>query len=388
MGLSNPGDKVFMQGSGTKPYELKNVDGVIFTCTCPAWRNAGGDVIRTCKHLGKERGKDVEAARVAAHSNRTQPALAPSGPSSLVSAALAPVDARGLTGGRAITADADYAQTVLDRAASEGRKLRQDEKAKIHGPPVLLAHSFEDADVDPTGWWMSEKLDGVRAYFDGSKFVSRQGNVFHAPDWFKAALPDHPLDGELWMGRQCFQKTISVVKTRDAGDRWRSIQYLVFDIPHLKEPFEERMRQLDDFMRHRSGPNLKAVTQSPCLGISHLKQELDRLTALGAEGLMIRKPGSFYEAGRSHNILKVKPWKDAEAVVVGHEPGKGRHKGRLGGLVVEMPDGKRFNVGSGLSDDDRRNPPRIGATVTYRFTETTEAGIPKCASYICTRDYE
>ena len=119
-----------------------------------------------------------------------------------------------------------------------------------------------------------------------------------------------------------------------------------------------------------------------------MKRELDELVALGAEGLMIRKPGSLYEVGRSHTILKVKPFKDADAVVVGHEPGKGRHKGRLGGLVLRLPDGKEFNVGTGLSDDERRNPPPVGSTVTYAYTEHTSDGIPKCASFLRVRPEE
>lgn len=354
------GQTVEMKGSGAKPYLLKNVDGKVYTCSCPAWRNQSGGVVRTCKHLRAQLGSAHEDARVAGSAPSAAPPAAP--PSAAGQAAVA-------------------------RAAAAGRKLRPDEKAKLNGPPVLLAHPW-DQDVDPTGWWISEKLDGVRAYWDGKQFISRQGNVYTAPGWFTAPLPDHPLDGELWMGRQMFQKTISIVKTLDSGERWRDVVYVVFDAPHLTDPFEERMRQVDAFLRNRSGPNLRAVTQSPCLGKAHLKQELARLVALGAEGLMIRKPGSLYEAGRSHTLLKVKPFQDAEAVVVGHTDGKGRHKGVLGALVLRMPDGKEFSVGTGLTDAERRSPPKVGAVVTYSFTELTDGGIPKCAAFVAVRDYE
>jgi DNA ligase-1 len=252
----------------------------------------------------------------------------------------------------------------------------------------LLAHSFEDVDVDPTGWWLSEKLDGVRGYWDGKNFISRQGNVFHAPDWFKMRLPDHPLDGELWMGRKLFQKTISVVKRLDAGEQWKKIMYVVFDAPHLDKPFEERMQFLDDYARREKPPYMQVHSQWKVQSRKYLLDELKRFEAMGAEGLMIRKPGSLYEVGRSSTLLKVKPFKDAEAIVVGHEPGKGRHKGRLGALVVQMPNGKTFSVGTGLSDAERENPPKIGATITYRYADLTDDSLPKCGSFLAVRDYE
>jgi DNA ligase-1 len=362
-----------VQGSGAKPYELKNVDNVVFTCTCPAWRNAGGGVMRTCKHLKKERGDAAEAARV--------------GGQAAPQAAAAPAQAHGLTGGKAVTADPAYAQTILDRAAADGRKLRQDEKAKLHGPGVMLAHPW-DGDVDPTGWLWSVKLDGCRGFWDGKNFISRQGNVFAAPAWFKAGLPAHPLDGELWMGRQMFQKTMSIVRRQDAGELWKQVRYVVFDAPHLKTGFEDRLTFLAEWHRTASPAFATVHPHEKVRDKDHLRQLLREAEAAGDEGIMIRKPGSIYEACRSHSLLKVKPFKDAEAIVVGHEPGKGRHKGRLGGLVVRMPNGNTFNVGTGLSDDDRRSPPPVGSAITYSFTETTEAGIPKCAAFLRVRPPE
>lgn len=354
------GQTAEIQGSAAKPYVVKNVDGVVWSCTCPAWRNSGGAVDqKTCKHVKQVRGSAAPAP--------------------------SPVQAAP----KVITAAPERAEEIIARAAAQGRKLRPDEKTKLNGPPVLLAHSYEDSDVDPTGWWVSEKLDGVRAYWNGTDFLSRQGNVFHAPAWFKAGLPtDRILDGELWIDRGYFQNTLSVVRSLDAGERWRAVKYLTFDLPDSKKEFEERVLELEEMATASSSKVWKLVDHERCLGREHLKQLLDKLVALKAEGLMIRRPKSLYEVGRSSTLLKVKPFKDAEAVVIGHEPGKGKHKGRLGGLLVRMPDGKTFNVGTGLTDDERRNPPALGKTVTYRYTELTNDGIPKCASFVATRDYE
>jgi DNA ligase-1 len=282
-------------------------------------------------------------------------------------------------------------QDVLDRAAKEGRKLRPDEKAKINGAPVLLAHKFEN-DIDPTGWWWSEKLDGVRAYWDGEKFITRQGNVYHAPDWFTAMLPDHPLDGELWMGRGMFQQTISVVKRLDGGLQWEKIRYMVYDAPHLDLPFEQRM----DFLKKNVHALTKGVGGTWAELLAHKqvtsKEHLVSLLASyideGAEGIMIRKPGSLYEIGRSYTLLKVKQIDDAEAEVIGYNPGKGRHKGVVGSLQMRTPEGIEFDLGTGLDDAERRNPPAIGSTVTYTYIGKTDDGKPKCAAFVAVRDYE
>ena len=369
------GQPQYIQGSGAKPYELKNVGGV-YSCSCPAWRNQGAAIDRrTCKHLKQFFGEEVELAR-------TMPAFSQAGTTTGRLNSSAPNIAASAT-----SADA---QTIMDRAASQGRKLRQDEKAKLNGPPVLLAHPWEP-EVDPTGYHMSEKLDGVRCYWDNKRreFITRQGNTYKAPDWFIEGLPDHPLDGELWMGRQLFQQTMSIVRRFDAGDEWKKITFLVFDLPHvLDKPFEERMVMLESVWRSSMNMFLRLVHHEVVTSKEHLLKELETKVSVGAEGLMLRQPGSLYVKGRSHTLLKVKPFKDAEATVIGHTPGKGRHKGTVGALVVQMPNGKEFNLGTGLTDADRRNPPKIGEVVTYSYTELTNDGIPKCGAFVRVRPPE
>tara|TARA_B100001964_G_C14150696_1_gene561900 strand:- start:1026 stop:1271 length:246 start_codon:yes stop_codon:yes gene_type:complete len=70
------------------------------------------------------------------------------------------------------------------------------------------------------GWWMSEKLDGVRGYWTGNKLISRQGNSFHAPEWFTRNFPSIPLDGELWTEREQFQELVTIVRRESAGTDW------------------------------------------------------------------------------------------------------------------------------------------------------------------------
>ena len=242
-----------------------------------------------------------------------------------------------------------------------------------------MAHRWE-TDVDLRGWWMSEKLDGVRAYWDGQQFLSRQGNVFHAPDWFKQGLPDHPLDGELWVGRKKFQRTVGIVRRQDKTDLWKEVRYVVFDAPAHGGAFEDRLDHCKSALEHAAWASVH--DHDECRDVDHLKEELARVEALGGEGLMLRKPKSKYEVGRSYTLLKVKTFFDAEARVLEHVAGAGRHKGRLGALVVELPDGTRFNVGTGFSDAEREDPPPVGTIITFRYQELSDGGVPRFPSFV------
>jgi len=305
----NDGESTRVKGSGSAVYTLKNTGGV-FSCTCPAWRNQSEPIERrTCKHLRRVRGDEVESARV---------------------------------GGVGTSAPAVGTATVRSEVTV----------GDTNEPPLLLAHRWE-SDVDLRGWWLSEKLDGVRAYWNGRQFISRLGNPFHAPDWFTAGLPSTPFDGELWGGRKQFQRTVGIVKRQDKSPLWKDLKYIVFDAPAERTPFEARMQHCKEILGALELPHVSVHEHNVCCGLDHLREELTRVEGLGGEGLMARRPGSLYEIGRSTTLLKVKTFHDAEARVVAHSAGAGRHAGRVGALVVELENGTRFNVGTGLSDAER-----------------------------------
>jgi DNA ligase-1 len=249
-----------------------------------------------------------------------------------------------------------------------------------NAPPLLLAETW-DRDVDPAGYLMSEKLDGVRAFWDGRQFVSRQGNRFHAPAWFTAGLPLEPLDGELWIGRKKFQRTVSTVRRQDQSDLWNEVRFVVFDAPADEGPFESRLKLIDAIMEINQPAFAVAHPHIYCSCRGHLHEELARIQSIGGEGLMLRQPGSRYTAGRSSTLLKVKSFQDAEARVIGYEPGTGRHKGRMGALVVEMAGGIQFEIGTGFTDHQRDNPPPIDSVVAFKFAELTDSGRPRFASF-------
>ena len=331
------GETIEMKGSGAKPYVLKNVGGV-YSCSCPAWRNQSVAIERrSCKHLRKLRGDAAEEARI----------------------------------GQGLPPKPELAD--LDGAG--------DEKA---GPPLLLAERWDNSQ-DLAGWWLSEKLDGVRAYWDGKVLISRLGNSFHAPDWFLTGLPETPLDGELWIGRKAFQRTVGIVRRQDKTDLWKQVRYVAFDAPAFDAAFEGRLAAVRAHIERYRPPYLSAHEHAVCTDLDHLRAELARIEALGGEGLMLRQPESRYEVGRSLTLLKVKTFHDAEARVLEHLKGAGRHKGRLGALLVELSDGTQFSVGTGFSDAERGAPPPVGSVITFRYQELSDGGVPRFPSYVGVR---
>lgn len=328
------GETIEVKGSARDPYLLKNQGGVL-SCTCPAWRNQSQPIDkRTCKHLRKALGDAHEAARI--------------GGSLAVKA--------GKTAGK-VTAV----------------------------PPALLLANVWTPDVDPTGWWMSEKMDGVRGYWDGKEMISRLGNKFYLPEWFRQQMPAVPLDGELWMGRGLFQETVSIVRTMNGDDKlWRKVGYVVFDLPASKEIFEVRQKAMQMMCRNQSSQiadHVWVLTHKECGGIDHLREELERVEDLDGEGMMLRQPRSLYEPNRSSTLLKVKTFHDAEAVVTEHVPGAGRFAGMMGALWVKTGS-KKFKIGTGFSDKERRDPPPVGSKVTFRYTGLSKDGIPRPAAYV------
>lgn len=179
-----------------------------------------------------------------------------------------------------------------------------------------------------------------------------------------------------------FQRTVAIVRSKDKNNFWKELIFKVFDAPKLDKTFEDRMDYLKKHFAKHPSKYIELVEQEKCQSSAHLKKKLEEVEKLGGEGLMLRQPKSKYVGSRSSTLLKVKSFFDAEAKVIRHEPGKGKFKGLCGALYCEMANGKHFAVGSGLSEENRRNPPPIGSIITYRYQELTEAGIPRFPTFI------
>ncbi|WP_439135094.1 DNA ligase [Pseudomaricurvus sp.] len=251
-------------------------------------------------------------------------------------------------------------------------------------PDLLLARSYQSG-IDVQEFWVSEKYDGFRAYWDGKQLITRQGNVYAAPLWFTEHFPKTPMDGELWVGRQGFETVASIVRQKTPHDGWRRVIYKVFDLPAAAGSFDQRLPLLQTIIAEAEVPWLQAVEQWRVASEEELYQQLETIVTEGAEGLMLHRGNSLYRAGRHDDLIKLKQSQDAEASVVGYRPGKGKYTGMMGALVVEMPSGQRFRIGSGFSDQERREPPPIGSVITYQYNGLTQRGIPRFARFLRVR---
>ena len=248
--------------------------------------------------------------------------------------------------------------------------------------PVLLAKIYR-SDINLQDYWVSEKYDGVRAYWNGKQLISRQGNNFSAPPSFIHGLPNLALDGELWLGRGRFEQLSGLVRRQSANKSdWSEIKYMVFDLPGSKRMFDQRLQQLKAIISDINQPHIQLVPQYKITTHEILLTRLEDVVNQGGEGLMLHRGASFYKSWRSEDLLKLKKYQDAEAVVIKHYPGKGKFESMLGSMEVETADGKKFRIGSGFSDDERNNPPAIGSIITYKYFGLTRNGIPRFANFL------
>lgn len=249
--------------------------------------------------------------------------------------------------------------------------------AKNNIDPMLLK-SYANQDLN--GWVMSEKFDGVRGIWDGSKLYSRQGYAFNPPSDFLQNFPDFALDGELFSRRDDFENISSIVKASDY--RWNELKLLVFDVPNAEGDLFQRLQKLKDFLQNhpKANKSIAIIDQIKIRDRSQVIDFLHKVESMGGEGLVLRDPNSSYEHGRSNNILKLKSIYDDECTVVKIFAGKGKYNNMMGALGCKNELGF-FKIGTGFSDKIRSNPPAIGTVITYKYRGLTKNGKPRFASF-------
>lgn len=265
----------------------------------------------------------------------------------------------------------------------------------MSAPPFNLVGVFKDQDV--AGWWASEKLDGVRAYWDGKSLRSRRGNRFSPPQWWIDRLPkDVHLDGELYGGRGTFDEVSGIVRRKDADAEWKKVRFHIFDLPKDKGSYEQRYAKVKKLVakeRKRKGHSvLRHVPQTKVKDGDEARRKAKAIIAKGGEGIVLHEPGAAYVPGSRRELLKLKGLCDAEAIVVRRIPGTGKHKGRMGALEVEdAKTGKGYKVGTGFTDTQRDQAARLfkkGTVITVAFTERTKTGTPRFPRFVRVRDDE
>ncbi len=249
----------------------------------------------------------------------------------------------------------------------------------------MLARVFHSS-VHVTEYWVSEKLDGVRARWDGQQLITRGGTILNAPKWFIEGFPNTVLDGELWVGRGGYQQTVSIISRQKPHSGWKQVKFMVFDLPEHGGDFSARVAR----MRSMSGQNKHAyvefIVQFRINSQQQLIQSLKDITDQAGEGLMLHHQAGLYHSGRSNDLFKFKPFADAEAIVIGYRKGKGQFAGKMGAIKVRGSGGVEFYIGNGFSHQEREKPPAIGSIITFRHQGVTNSGIPRFAVFLRVRD--
>ena len=251
-------------------------------------------------------------------------------------------------------------------------------------PPALQRPTAYRSGIALAGYWVSEKLDGVRGYWDGTQLWTRGGQRISPPAWFTAGWPSAALDGELWAGHGAFATAVSTVRQADAGDAaWRQMHYRLFDLPAHSGAFDARLAALQQLALPAW---VQPVEQMRVASQAALQALLRQTVQAGGEGLVLHRSDALLASPTTDDLLKLKPFEDAEARVVGHVAGQGKYAGLMGALQVETPEGRKFKLGTGFSDAQRRDPPALGTWVTYRYRDINPSGIPRFASFLRLRE--
>lgn len=254
-------------------------------------------------------------------------------------------------------------------------------------PPKIQQANLYYEGVDLSQYLVSEKLDGVRGRFDGEKFISKKGNPINAPKWFIENFPNQELDGELWIKRGAFEEVSGIVRQEIPNDlEWKKVRFMVFDLPKNSGDFSQRYLEMKKIIEASNSSYLKLVEQFEVADHKTLMLKLNETVKKGGEGLMLHRKDSFYKAVRNDDILKLKTFEDAEAVVISYIEGQGKLKGKMGAILVENGDKIRFKIGGGFNDEQRKNPPKIGAIITYKFYGKTKNNVPRFPSFLRIRD--
>jgi DNA ligase-1 len=249
-------------------------------------------------------------------------------------------------------------------------------------PNLMLLKVYKDQNI--TGWVMSEKLDGIRAYWDGEKLLTRSGNIIHAPKWFTKDYPPFEIDGELWSRRGDFENISSIVRDKNPSDDWKRIKHYIFEVPNAKGGLFERLAKAKAY----ESSFIKIIPQIPIRNKEHLKHFLTSIEQKGGEGVVIRDPKAPYISNRTNKALKVKTFLDKECKIIAHNMGNGKYRGILGSVTCVMENNITFKIGSGFDLKERKNPPAIGSIITFRYKEMTKYGKPRFPVFLRVRYYK
>lgn len=249
-------------------------------------------------------------------------------------------------------------------------------------PDLLLLKTYKDQNT--TNWVMSEKLDGIRAYWDGKQLLSRSGKVIHAPKWFIKDYPPFEIDGELWSKRDDFENISSIVRDKTPTNEWKQIKHYIFEVPNAKGSLFQRLEKVKPY--ELKSRYIKVLPQIIIKNKKHQDDFLKQIESKKGEGIVVRDPNTPYINKRTSKALKVKSFKDSECKITGYTQGNGKFLGKVGAIICQLPTNISFKIGSGMDEKFRNNPPKIGTIITYKYQNLTKYGKPRFPIYLRIRE--
>lgn len=247
-------------------------------------------------------------------------------------------------------------------------------------PKLLLLNTYKDQNT--TNWVMSEKLDGIRAYWDGKHLLSRSGKIIHAPKWFIKDYPDFEIDGELWTKRDDFDNISSIVRDKIPSNKWHEIKHYIFEVPNAKGGLFQRLEKVKPY----ENEYIRVLQQIIIKNKQHQKNYFNEIISKKGEGIVVRDPNALYINKRTSKALKVKKFQDTECEITGYTEGKGKYIDKVGAIICQLPSKISFKIGSGIDDTFRNNPPKIGTTITFKYQNMTKNGKPRFPIYLRIRE--
>lgn len=239
--------------------------------------------------------------------------------------------------------------------------------------------------IQPQDYLVSEKLDGMRAYWDGKNLISKSGNIIHAPQWFLKDFPPFELDGELYTKRGDFEHIISIIKNQKNTDSWHLLKYHIFEVPNQKGNLTQRLQVIKDYLNTHKNPYITIIPQHQFQTLEAIQNFFNQIKQDNGEGIILRKKDLAYYTGRNSNTLKYKVFLDRECKIIGYKMGKNALKNKVGSLICQDGE-KTIYIGSGLTNNMRENPPPLDTIITYKYYQTTKNNMPKHPVFLRIRE--
>lgn len=246
---------------------------------------------------------------------------------------------------------------------------------------LLQNFDLKTFEKNPQDYLYSEKLDGVRAYWDGKALYSRGGKRLFPPSFFTQNFPPFEIEGELWSKRGDFENIVSIIKSSKNPQKWSELKFYIFEVPNQSGGILQRLEVLNSHLSSHPAPFIQIIPQNQISSSQELMDALQKIQELGGEGIVVRDKNEPYYTGRNQKAMKLKPYLDSECKILSYNLGEGKFKNQVGSIVCQDGE-KTFKIGSGMSEDFRKNPPKIGTIITYKYFGFTQKGLPKFPAFL------